>query len=107
MISPEQMFSLLDGRPEGTLLLCSYRVGRAPTEKAIREAERANRMGLARRHFVGKLIRMWTSKKGDLILTILTEERDKTLPDGTLVPPAFRSFNPALGELLHLEILEG
>jgi hypothetical protein len=107
MISPEKMQVLLEGRPEGTLLFCSYRAGREPTERAIREAGRAGTMGLARRHFVGKLIRMWTTKKGDLVLTILTEERDRTLPDGTLAPPAFRTFNPALGELIHLEVLEG
>jgi len=106
MLNASEMGRILAGVPTEATVFVSYTAGRPPTERAILEAQRwVQGQGMARRHFVGKLHRVWESKNGDLLLTILCDNRDKILPNGTLAPPNYRTINPNLGKLISLEII--
>lgn len=98
-----EMLAALAGVPEGADLFVSYVAGRAPTDRAIREAQRATRAGQARRHFTGKLHRVWRTQKGEAVLTVLTPDRDD---ERTGAQEAYRTFNPSLGTLLGVTVLD-
>lgn len=103
MTAYEAMMALRDARL-GSTVFVAYEAGRAPTARAVRESERAVAAGISPTHFVGKLTGVRLNKKGELFFTILTEERD----DERLgAREAFRSFNPGLGELRTLSVLDG
>lgn len=103
MLSATDMVRKLEGVPEGATVFVSYLAGREPTPRAVRESERARREGYAPRHFFGKLHRVWTSKKGDPILTVLCDNRDD---ERTGSREGYRSFNPNLGTMLMVEVLQ-
>lgn len=105
VISSQEMMELLKDCGRGTLLFISYKAAREPSERALLESERAVQEGMARRHFVGTLESLWLSRKGEPILTILAYNRDRVV-EGRLVEGAYRSFNPAIGELHALSIIE-
>jgi hypothetical protein len=98
----QAMVAALAGVPEGADLFVSYVAGRAPTERACREARRSEREGLARRHFLGKLHRVWRTQSGETVLTVLCENRDD---ERTGRQEAYRTFNPSLGTLLGVTVL--
>ena len=101
-MTEKEMLEKLEGVPEGSTLFVSYLAGRPPTARAIREAERSRREGIARRHSVGKLERVWVTKKGEAVLTVLCENRDderRGTRDG------YRTYNPSLGQLLSVELV--
>lgn len=99
------MVQKLSGLPQGTFLFVSYLVGRPPTARAIEEARpHTENPTRARRHFVGVLTRVWTARNGDPIMTIHADNRD-TIVNGFRIQGGYRSFNPALGELLAVEVL--
>lgn len=103
MLTAADMVNRLDGVPEGTPVFVSYLAGRAPTDRAVREASRARREGLSRHHFTGRVHRVWATKKGDTVLTVLCDVRDD---ERTGAQEAYRTFNPALGTMLTLEVLQ-
>lgn len=91
---------------EDSILFVSYLAGRPPKPQAIKEARRAvDQEGIAPRHFTGKFVRAWVTKKNELAFTVWVEERDHP-SNGRLVPGAYRTFNPSLGQLLALDVLE-
>jgi hypothetical protein len=101
-MTEEEMLRTLAGVPEGATLFVSYLAGRAPTATAIREAERARREGMAKRHFFGTLTGVRMTKKGDSVLTVQCDNRDderRGTEDG------YRTFNPNLGKLLAVEVV--
>jgi len=102
-MTEREMLDKLNGVPQGAKVFVSYLAGRKPTARAIREAERARREGLAMRHFTGTLTEVRTTKKGEAIMTVLADVRDN---EQTGAHEHFRSFNPSLGQLLHVEVLE-
>jgi len=105
-LSPFDMLDKLKDAKEGDLLFVSYIAGRPPKPRAIAEAHRCIvQMGMARRHCFGKIHRVWTTKRGDPVLTVFADTRDTIHADGTRTEGAYRCFNPALGELLHLEVI--
>lgn len=87
----------------GAQVFVSYEAGRVPTSRAQREARRAVEQGISRRHFVGKVIKFDVNRNGEFYFTILTEERDD---ERRGKENAFRSFNPDLGVVLTLEVLD-
>ncbi len=103
MLSATDMMRKLSGVSEGSQIFVSYLAGRPPTDRAIREARRSRREGIAHRHFVGKFHRVWVTKKGDPVLTVLCTNRDD---ERTGSQEAYRTFNPAIGTMLTLEIVE-
>ena len=60
---------------------------------------------MARRHYVGTLENLWITRKGEQVLTVLAYNRDRLTGDG-LVEGGYRTFNPLLGELYTLEVIE-
>lgn len=101
-MTEQEMLQKLAGAQQGDTVFVSYLAGRAPNARAIREAERAKREGLAKRHFFGKLESVWTTKKGQSVVTVLCDNRDderRGTEDG------YRTFNPALGTLLSIEVI--
>ena len=102
MLSAVDMVQKLAGVPEGAQVFVSYLAGRPPTGRAIREARRARREGMARRHFTGRLHRVWMTKAGEPVMTVLCDNRDD---ERTGAKEAYRTFNPALGTMLTLEVV--
>lgn len=100
-----EMVDALAGVPEGASLHVEYVAGREPTERAVREARRSEAAGIPRRSFFGKLHRVWRTKgKGEAVLTVLCANRDD---ERTGAQEAYRTFNPSLGTLLSVTVLEG
>jgi hypothetical protein len=100
-MNESEMMAVLAGLPEGTELFVSYVAGREPTDRAVREAQRSTDAGIARRHFTGKLHRVWTTKRGDTVLTVLCDNRDD---ERSGKQEAYRTFNPRLGTLLGVTV---
>lgn len=102
-ITAQEMVERLRDVPQGTELFVSYLAGRAPTERALREAAKADDMGVAKRWLQGRLERVWTTKKGDPVLTLFCyTRRNEADPEAE---GHFRTVNPALGQLLSLEVV--
>lgn len=101
-ITGSQMFERLKDIPEGSVLFVSYIAGRPPCPQALRECARADREGIAPRHFTGHLASLWVNRRGEHGITMWVEERDSA--DGK--PGAYRRFNPSLGKLFTLEVID-
>ena len=105
MMDAEAMRKALSGIPEGTLLFVSYEAGREPTDRAIREASRhTTNPTRPRRSYVGTFVGVRRTKKSDLVMTIFAHNRD-TESGGSLREGGYRTFNPAVGSLLRIEVL--
>jgi len=99
-----QMAAALRGVPLGSLLFVSYEAGRPPTPRAVREAERHTRI-MSRRHFVGTLEGVWMTRDGQTVLTLFAYNRDREIGSG-MVEGGYRTFNPSVGNLLSVEVIE-
>jgi hypothetical protein len=91
--------------PVNSTLFVSYLAGRKASPQAVREAARSRSEGIAPRHFTGRFVSLtFTQKWKEPVLTVWVEERDSAgAPNGR---GAYRAFNPCLGRLVHLEVLE-
>lgn len=98
-----EMKKKLDNVPQGSKIFVSYIAGRPPTVRAVREASRSVREGIPKRYYFGTFDRVRMTKRGEFIMTMLCENRDD---ERNSQSQAFRSFNPNLGELITLEVLE-
>ena len=103
-LTAQDMLSKLNGVPEGTQVFVSYLAGRKPTDRAIREARKADEIGIPRRWFQGRLEKVWITKKGEHVMTVLSMTRYNEDQPGA--DAHFRTFNPALGTLLTLEVVQ-
>lgn len=92
--------------PLESILFVSYLAGRQPTPQAIKEAQRSSFEGIASRHYTGALKALTTTQKGETVVTLWVEERDSPRGSGGLQRGAYRAFNPSLGRMLVLEVLE-
>lgn len=105
-MTEREMIEALAECGRGSLLFVSYKAGRSPTDRALTEAERATvQEGMSRRHYVGTLESLWVTRKGETVLTLMAYNRDRVV-DGQLVEGGYRTFNPQLGELYSLEVIE-
>jgi hypothetical protein len=104
-MTTKQMVAKLRGVGHGSILFVSYEAGRSPTERAKLEAGHAARVGCNRRHFVGSFEGLTVTQTGETVLTIKAYNRDKVTGRG-MVEGAYRTFNPNLGRLLSLEVIE-
>jgi hypothetical protein len=107
MINQAKMLEILKGVPPGSIIFVSYSAGRRPSPQALIESARAVEEGLALRHFTGKL--EGVHKKGkvhwdEYYFTVWVEERDSA--KNGMTPGNFRAFNPSLGRLHHLEVIQ-
>lgn len=81
---------------DGTRVHVHYTAFREPTKGAKFEASRAAQLGLPRDRYTGRVSRVWRSKAGDQMLTMLVElERDHK----------FRTFNLDKGSVHTIVIL--
>jgi hypothetical protein len=101
-ISPVDAFLKLRHVPPGSELFVSYLAGRPATPLAQQQAKRAEAEGISRHHFTGALSSLWFTSRGEVVFTLIVNERDNAA--GT--PGAYRTFNPNLGDLLALEVIE-
>jgi hypothetical protein len=103
MIDAQEMVRRLAGAEPGATVFVSYSTGREPKPRAVREAMKAEHEGYPKRWFVGQLTAKWTTKKGDPVFTLFTATRyneDVPSADGH-----YRTINPNLGQILHLEVI--
>lgn len=102
-LSASDMVQKLQGVQPGQTVFVSYLAGRPPTDRQIREARRAEREGYPGRWFFGRLERQWTNRFGQPGFTVFSHTRDNE--DDPSADGNYRSFNPAIGTLLELEVL--
>lgn len=99
-------YDILKDLPLESTIFVSYIPGRKPHAKAYQEGERAVvDEGISPRHFTGTFQGLSKSKRGEMVFTIWTEERDSVGRDGSKTKGAYRAFNPSLGRLLTLEVV--
>jgi hypothetical protein len=105
-LTAQEMLAKLEGVEKGREVFVSYLAGRPPTDRAKREAAKADEAydcPIPKRWYQGRLEAVWTTKKGEPVMTLLSTTRyneDKPDAEGH-----YRTFNPALGTLLSLEVL--
>lgn len=81
---------------DGTRVHVHYTAFREPSKGAKVEAKRASELGLPSDRYTGRVSRVWNSKAGDQMLTMLVElERDHK----------FRTFNLDKGDVHNIVIL--
>jgi hypothetical protein len=102
-LSASDMVRKLESMQPGQTVFVSYVAGRPPTDRQVREAQRAQREGYPRRWFFGRLERKWTTRNGDPVFCIFTHTRDDE--DNPSADGNYRTFNPAVGTLLELEAI--
>jgi hypothetical protein len=103
MLTEQDIRTKLVGVPEGTELFVSYVPGGRITERAQREATKADHMGVSRRWLQGRLQRAWRTEKGDLAVCIFTYTRYNE--DDPSAEGHYRTINPSLGTVLAFEVL--
>lgn len=105
-MTTKQMIAKLRGVGHGSILFVSYEAGVAPKKQARAEAEYATQvLGCSRRHFVGSFEGLTVTQTGETVLTIRAFNRDRTVERG-MVEGNWRTFNPNIGQLLSLEVIE-
>lgn len=106
-LTANQMVNKLRDCGRGSLLFISYKTGDVPTERQLLESERAvHEDGCNRRHYVGTLEALWTTRRGQKVFTIMAFNRDRLTDEGLLREGGYRTFNPESGELLSLEVID-
>lgn len=106
MLDAVKMLEALKGVAAGSAISVSYVAGRQPTDRAVREAERHVTNPTRSRHrYVGSFVGTRVTRRGDIIMTIFADNRD-TERNGSLRPGGYRTFNPNLGTLLSVEVLD-
>jgi hypothetical protein len=106
MVNQAKMLEILGDVPPGSIIFVSYSAGRPPSDTALRESARAVEEGLALRHFTGKLEGVHKKKVrwDEYYFTLWVEERDSA--KNGMTQGNFRAFNPSLGRLHHIEVIE-
>jgi hypothetical protein len=82
-----QMCKALRGCGPGSMLFVSYEAAADPSADVPQDQ--------CRRHYVGTLSSLWITNEGNIVLTMFVENRNQ-----------FRTFNPALGRLLSIEVID-
>lgn len=95
------MQAVLADLPKGSVIFVSYMAGLPSKPRAALEA--SQHPG-PRRYLTGEFQSMWKTKRGEVVFTVLAYNRDH-LTNGGLKPGGYRTINPVLGELIHLEII--
>jgi hypothetical protein len=95
---PSHLCATVPGKSEdGALVHLHYVAFRPPTPKQVEEARLAEQLGQPRNQYTGKLDRVWKTKAGELIVTMLVMvQRAKK----------YRSFNISKGRVYALRVIE-
>lgn len=85
-----------EGKNDGTRVHLHYTAFGKPTLKAIQNASRAAELGLPRDRYTGRISKVWKSREGDQLITMMVElERDHM----------FRTFNLDKGKVYRFVVL--
>lgn len=101
-----EMVAKLEGVEKGRQVFISYLAGRPPTDRAIREATKADEaydVPIPKRWLQGRFESLRITKKGEPVMTLFSTTRYNDQDPGA--EGHYRSINPALGILLSLEVL--
>lgn len=90
----------------GSRVRVRYVEGLPVTPRAISEARTQRERGMDLRVFVGTLEAIGINQRGEFYFTLFTPDRDTIEPDGTCRRGNWRSFNPSIGELWGLSVLD-
>jgi len=102
-ITAQEMLAKLSGVEPGKRVFVSYVSGKPATARAERESRKAEHQGYSKRWFEGSLESVRITKRGEPVMTVFTATRyNESNPKAS---GHYRTFNPALGSLLTLEIL--
>lgn len=106
-MTEEQVLTRLAGCGGGTQVFLSYIAGRTNTaHRAVQERLRAEEEGINLRHYTGVLENLRVNKKGELNIVLWVNERDSVQADGSVTQGNYRAFNPNVGDLLSLEVID-
>lgn len=103
MITAQEMLVKLNGAEKGRRVFVSYVAGKPPTNRAQQESQKATDEGYSKRWFEGSLESVRITKKGEPVMTVFATTRYNL--DNPAAEGHYRTFNPALGQLLTLEVL--
>ena len=103
ILSGQEMLAKLNGVQRGQRVFVSYIAGREPKPRAVREAKKAHVGGYNTRWFEGQLESVWITRKCQPVMCVLSTTRYNE--DDPSATGHYRTFNPALGKLLSLEVL--
>lgn len=98
MINAMQMTEMMKDVPLDSIVFVAYEAGRPATATGIAEASKAREEGFNLTHYTGQFKGIRTTKKGDHVMTVWVQERGEN--------GAYRAFNPTLGTLRTLEVIE-
>jgi hypothetical protein len=101
-LNESDLLDALAAVPLGSVLFVSYVAGREPTERAKMEAAGE----VPRRYFTGVMHNVWKTRKGEWVLTMWVWNRKTRQKDGTFTEGAYRTLNPAVGELILVDVIQ-
>jgi hypothetical protein len=101
LLTANDMLKELSGILPGSLVFVSYEAGGPPTERA--KAESARHSG-PKRYFTGIFQRVWLTNRKEWVMRIFAFNRD-TIRNGIMTEGAFRTFNPAYGNLVLIDVI--
>lgn len=98
MINARDMAEMMKNVTLDSIVFVGYEAGRPPTVQAIKEASLAREQGINLTHYTGQFKGIRVTKKGDHVMIVWVQERGQA--------GAYRAFNPTLGTLRTLEIIQ-
>src|ERR1700693_3736929 len=104
MINAAQMVEKLWMIPEGTIIQGYYQAGKESTERAIEEAKKAQHLHVDKQFFHGAYQGIRLNKQA--LPFMLIRNRCRYNMDDATAKDHYRAFNPELGKLLSLEIMD-
>jgi len=106
-MTEQEMLKALEGAGVGSKVFVSYIAGRKNGSlKARLERRRAEVEGISLRHFTGTLESLKRNKSQETYMLLYALERDTVRDDGETTEGNYRAFNPSLGQMLVVEILD-
>jgi len=98
MINATQMAEKMKDVPLDSIVFVAYEAGRPSGPQGIAESAKARQEGLNLTHYTGHFKGIRVTKSGHHVMTLWVQERGEA--------GAYRAFNPALGTLRTLEVLQ-
>jgi len=98
MITALQMVQKMKDVPLNSVVFVGYLAGRPAGPQGIKEASKAREQGINLTHYTGQFRGIRVTRKREVIMTVWVQERGEA--------GAYRAFNPALGTLRTLEVIQ-
>jgi len=98
MITANQMAEMMKDVTLDSIVFVGYEAGRPACAQGIKEASVAREQGINLTHYTGQFRGIRVTKKGEHVMTLWVQERGEG--------GAYRAFNPTLGTLRTLEVIQ-